>query len=141
MSEVARCPQCNYELQYHCEGLGLSEDEMKQPIPCEYCFLKKEVERLSHPFLCPEFLEAMNDIGRYGHEKYGKMSFHHRRANGDHSRDIQRTSTLVIRDHARQHFQSYVEGVKHDHFNTEKHQLAAVAFNAMMEAFFEGMVK
>jgi hypothetical protein len=33
--------------------------------------------------LIPEFLEAMDDIGRYGSEKYGVESFQYRRMAGD----------------------------------------------------------
>lgn len=91
-----------------------------------------------YPFLRPEFLEAMNDIGRYGHEKYGEQSFHHRAQLGDHSRGpLSRTRSYQIASHARAHFDMYLANERHDYFNTRKHQLAAAAFNAMMEAFFD----
>lgn len=92
-------------------------------------------------FLLPEFLEAMNDIGRYGHQKYGESSFHYRATIGDSSRGtIERTKSEAIRDHASAHFQMHVDGIPHDHFGTMRHQLAAVAFNAMMEFYFAGLV-
>lgn len=82
----------------------------------------------------------MNDIGRYGHEKYGKDSFHYRARMGDNSRGyLERTRPEAIRDHAAAHFQMHVDGIPHDHFNTRRHQLAAVAFNAMMEFYFAGL--
>lgn len=88
-------------------------------------------------FLLPAFLEAMNDIGRYGHQKYGEFSFHHRATLGDHSRgDHSRTTSEAIAKHAKDHFDAYLRGETHDHFLTHKHQLAAVAFNAMMEWYF-----
>lgn len=91
-------------------------------------------------FLISEFLEAMNDIGRYGHEKYGADSFHTRREVGDSSRGtLARTSTDEIRKHAAAHFEMYQRGELHDHFGTLRHQLAAVAFNAMMEFYFAGL--
>jgi hypothetical protein len=100
-------------------------------------FLKQPAQ--SYEFLDATFLQAMNDIGRYGHDKYGKDSFHHRAQNGDHSRgDMDRTTSYAIASHARGHFDMYLANEKHDHFNTRKHQLAAVAFNAMMEFFFDG---
>lgn len=90
-----------------------------------------------HEYLIPEFLSAMNDIGRYGHQKYGEASFQHRRVAGDKSRGgMRRTQPQSIADHAREHFSMYLNHVPHDHFGTDKHQLAAVAFNAMMEFYF-----
>lgn len=82
----------------------------------------------------------MNDIGRYGNEKYGKDSFHQRAQSGDRSRGgLERTDPKVIINHAGNHGAEYLAGVPHDHFHTRKHQLAAVAFNAMMEFYFAGL--
>ena len=82
----------------------------------------------------------MNDIGRYGFEKYGEQSFQHRRLNGDTSRgDMVRTIPDAIAAHAHAHFRMHLNGVPHDYFNTRRHQLAAVAFNAMMEFYFAGL--
>lgn len=90
-----------------------------------------------YPFLSESFLEAMNDIGRYGHQKYGEQSFQHRRLQGDTSRgNMERTTSRSIADHATNHFAMYLRGEAHDHFRTRRHQLAAVAFNAMMECYF-----
>lgn len=91
-------------------------------------------------FLLPRFIEAMSDIGRYGHEKYGDFSFHARAVKGDSTRgDHPRTTPEAIAEHAAAHFQMHVDGVAHDHFGTRRHQLAAVAFNAMMEYYFAGL--
>jgi hypothetical protein len=93
-----------------------------------------------YQFLNAQFLEAMNDIGRYGDEKYGEDSFHQRAQAGDRSRgSLKRTTAQAIADHARGHFDEYLSHVPHDHFGTDKHQLAAVAFNAMMEFYFAGL--
>jgi hypothetical protein len=92
---------------------------------------------VDYPFLLPEFLAAMNDIGRYGHEKYKEESFHARAQSGDHSRgSLHRNDPDCIAAHAKGHFDEYLKGVKHDKFNTQIHQLAAVAFNAMLEAYY-----
>lgn len=92
---------------------------------------------MEHPFLIEDFLAAMNDIGRYGFEKYADRSFQARRERGDHSRgDMERTEPKVIQRHASEHFESYMRGEVHDHFGSRKHQLAAVAYNAMMEFYF-----
>lgn len=94
--------------------------------------------RFNH--LIPEFLQAMDDIGRYGAEKYGVDSFQHRRIEGDRSRGpLARTKPESIAQHAASHFLMHLEGSLHDHFGTRRHQLAAVAFNAMMEFYFAGL--
>ena len=91
-------------------------------------------------FLNLKFLEAMNDIGRYGNDKYGPDSFHQRQQSGDRSRGkLARALPKEIAKHAHEHFIMYLRGEQHDHFNTRKHQLAAVAFNAMMEFYFSGL--
>lgn len=108
---------------------------------CVYC----DHEQRCHPamtyeFLSRSFLEAMNDIGRYGHEKYGDRSFQYRRLCGDTSRgDMERTKPEVIGEHVRSHYQMHLDGVPHDHFQTRIPQLAAAAFNCMMEAYFAGL--
>ena len=86
-------------------------------------------------FLMSDFLDAMNDIGRYGQEKYADQSFHARRLSNNRVRDV-RTTSIVIAEHARKHFEMHLRKEPHDKFLTHKHQLAAVAFNAMMEYYF-----
>lgn len=94
----------------------------------------------AYEFLLPAFLEAMNDIGRYGFDKYADNSFQARRLNGDNSRGgMKRCEPSAIANHAREHFSMYLQHIEHDHFKTDIHQLAAVAFNAMMEAYFAGI--
>jgi hypothetical protein len=94
----------------------------------------------SYEFLNAKFLEAMDDIGRYGNGKYGKDSFHQRAKAGDRSRGtLKRTEPAAIAQHAEDHFKMHLRGELHDHFHTRKHQLAAVAFNAMMEFYFAGL--
>jgi hypothetical protein len=74
-----------------------------------------------YEFLNAKFLEAMNKIG-------------------DRSRgSLARTDSEVIANHSWNHFAEYLAGLPHDHFHTRKHQLAAVAFNAMMEFYFAGL--
>jgi hypothetical protein len=90
----------------------------------------------SFEFLDEGFLELMNDIGRYGMEKYGAESFHARAQTGDRSRSLKRTQKAEIMHHAREHTAMYENGILHDKFGTLDHQLAATAFNAMMEFYF-----
>jgi hypothetical protein len=87
-------------------------------------------------FLDQEFLELMNDIGRYGAEKYGAESFHARAQSGDRSRSLKRTQKEEIVRHVCEHVTAYENGIQHDKFGTLKHQLAAAAFNVMMEFYF-----
>ena len=77
------------------------------------------------------FLETMDELGRYGAEKYGPLP----KVRSDH-RDPTRVSTEALKIHAEDHFDAYQRNIPHDHFNTRRHQLAAVAFNAMMEFYF-----
>jgi hypothetical protein len=89
---------------------------------------------MEYEHLDAKFLEAMNDISRYGHDKWGDDSFQERAKRGvDPRGDIERTKPEVIAEHAAAHFQAYLDGIPHDHFNTRRHQLAASAYNAMME--------
>jgi len=95
----------------------------------------------SYEFLNDTFLKAMDEIGRYGFEKYGKDSFQSRQFNENRRGDSQRCQMDTICEHMRQHIYAYSRGEKHDHFDTLKHQLAAVAFNAMMEFHFAYLEK
>lgn len=105
--------------------------------PLDAWYYLEVIER-SYEFLDPVFLQAMNDIGQLGVTRYAERSFHAKRTQGDRRRDARLTS-CVIADHARAHFEEYLSLHAHDHFGTEIHQLAAAAFNAMMEAFLAGL--
>lgn len=98
------------------------------------------MEDKKYKFLVEKFLVAMNEIGQYGEEKYKAQSFYARALRDDRSRGILlRTRPEHIAAHASEHFEMYLNDELHDHFNTLKHQLAAVAFNAMMEFYFAGL--
>jgi len=97
-------------------------------------------EPVSYRTLIPAFLQAMDEIGKYGFDKYGDNSFEARARKGDHSRgDMERTKPEEIGKHAHEHFNAYLRGEKHDHFGTLIHQLAAAAFNCMMESHFANL--
>jgi hypothetical protein len=51
-------------------------------------------------------------------------------------RYMDRVTKGVLIDHAKEHLISYDCNYPHDHFQPLKHQLAAAAFNAMMEFYF-----
>jgi hypothetical protein len=80
----------------------------------------------------------MDDIGRYGSEKYKEASFQHKSLTGNRERDA-RVEPQVIAGHAAQHFAMYLKHIKHDHFHDDIHQLAAAAFNCMMEAYYAAL--
>lgn len=82
-----------------------------------------------------DFLQTMDEIGLYGLEKYGDKSLAARFGRGDFSR-CERTAAGEIAKHSADHFSEYLAGVSHDKFGTKEHQLAAAAFNAMMEFSF-----
>lgn len=93
-----------------------------------------------YEYLDKAFLEVMNEIGQYGNDKYGEDSFHQRAKHGDRSRGkLARASSEVIIKHSQDHGDAYLAREPHDHFGTRKHQLAAAAFNAMMEFYFAGL--
>jgi hypothetical protein len=79
-----------------------------------------------------DFAVLMAEIGAYGRSKHGDMSTQARIERGDLSR-WERITPEANALHAADHFQMYRDGIVHDHFGTLKHQLAAVAFNALME--------
>ena len=87
---------------------------------------------MTYEFLDPNFLALMNDIGRIGHEKFGANAFE---VNGPQRR-IPRHQKAEILRHAHQHLWLYEDGMKHDEFKDLKHQLAAAAFNCMLEFWF-----
>ena len=89
-----------------------------------------------YPNLIPAFLQCMDEIGAYGHAKYGEQSFQHRRLQGNTSRYMDRVEKNSLYNHSTDHWRMYMYSKKHDHFKTLKHQLAAAAFNAMMEFHF-----
>jgi hypothetical protein len=80
----------------------------------------------------------MDDIGRYGYEKYKEKSFQHKSLTGNHERD-ERVMSQALADHSREHFSMYLNHTEHDYFHDDIHQLAAAAFNCMMESYFAGL--
>ena len=92
---------------------------------------------MTYQFLDKTFLSAMNDIGRLGFEKYRDQSFHAlRTAATGRSPNDPRTARKAICRHIQEHVAAYEDGTPHDVFQTLGHQMAAVAFNAMMEFYF-----
>ena len=83
--------------------------------------------------LSRRFLELMQEIGEYGFQKYGDQAVMERIHAGKPTVRSKRTDSYEIVQHARRHGFEYLSGIRHDHFGTLEHQLAASAYNAMME--------
>lgn len=96
-----------------------------------------EMCRLAAPYVDPGFIEVMNDIGRYGNDKYGTESFHQLAKRGivDRGTHPRKQSSEIMR-HSHEHGNLYLRGELHDYFGTLEHQLGAAAFNPMMEYYF-----
>lgn len=87
--------------------------------------------------LDPKFLEMMDQVGKYGRDKYGNQSFDVKAKNGTLSRDMDRVKSHVIAQHAHDHMLDGVLKFPHDHFGNSEYNLAAAAFNAMMEFVYQ----
>lgn len=95
------------------------------------------LSKMLFPTLDYEFLRAMDEIGQHGFAKYGEDSFEARARRGDHSRGtLLRNAPSNNIAHGQDHGAMYLCGVRHDHFGTLGHQLAAMGFNAMMEYYY-----
>lgn len=91
------------------------------------------------PYVSAKFIDAINDIGKHGHEKYGDYVYHATRQPKARRKDGARWTSRAMCEHADAHFYAYTEGCTHDHFGTRRHDLAAVAYNAMLEFLFAGL--
>jgi hypothetical protein len=92
-----------------------------------------------YPILIEGFLKAMQEIGFYGLERHGSRTFEAQLAAGNELVRSHRTETSVLFDHAEAHMDAYGTREPHDYFGTQRHQLAAAAFNLMMEYAYAGL--
>lgn len=75
-----------------------------------------------------DFLKLLAEIAHYAEGKYGSAEqYTAARLEGEKSPI----------NHAFEHLRAYSAGEKHDKFGTHEHQLAAVAYNVMMEFFYQ----
>lgn len=72
------------------------------------------------------FLHLMAEIAHYGAEKYGDYNYKESRLAGGKSPI----------NHMYMHLHQYKQGIVHDKYGDLSHQLAAIAFNAMMEFYY-----
>ena len=79
----------------------ISVSDVRCCVDCEQLLTGRGQRLNIFEFLEPAFLDAMNEIGRYGHKKYGADSFHTRALRGDTSRgSLRRTAPHQIAAHA-----------------------------------------
>lgn len=129
------CPECKENAyveasRYPKNGNRFCTSCMIFFTPAEETFRLEFEKRF--PTLSFNFISKMNEIGNYGVEKYKNEAIASRIKAGDYSRG-ERTKRTEIVKHVGVHLVEYVDGVRHDHFGTPEHQLAAAAFNVMME--------
>lgn len=100
---------------------------------CGYCALNIN----EYVTLVPSFLKLMNEIGLYGREKYGDQSFDVKAKNGTLTRSMERVQPEEIAKHCANHVYDGAFKKPHDHFGDSTYNLAAAAFNAMMEYVYQ----
>jgi hypothetical protein len=95
---------------------------------------KGEAKRNPTPFrydiLDPSFLRTMAEIGHYGAEKYGELNWQKSRLTGEKGPV----------NHMYKHLGAYQLGLPYDHKEIGEERrihLAAIAFNALMEYWYE----
>ena len=112
------CLQCHEESK---RRVGMSEQQTEA---------KRNSVKYRYDVIAATFLQAMASIGRHGADKYGDYNWHASRLTGD---------KLPV-NHIYKHLISYQMGETYDHADVgieRKYHLAAIAFNAMMEWWYE----
>lgn len=74
-----------------------------------------------------DFIKLMAEIAHYASEKYGSAEQY------ADSRLVGEKSPM---NHIAEHIRQYMTGEDHDHFKDQIYHLAAIAYNAMMEALY-----
>lgn len=90
--------------------------------------VKREPVDFRYDALNWEFIKAMAQIARYAETKYGSPEQYTK---------ARLTGEKGPLNHIAEHLRAYLAGEEHDHFQTRKHQLAAIAYNASMEFLYE----
>lgn len=91
---------------------------------------KRNPTSVRYDILDPDFLKSLAQIAHYGAEKYGDLNWHKSRLEGDKG----------CINHIYKHLGAYRNAEPYDHQElgqSRKWHLAAIAFNAMMEFWYE----
>lgn len=118
-----------------CQICNLSKlNDIHQPISIHPLQKEKLAKRdkvsYRYDVLYWNFIHAMAEIGHFGAEKYGNLNY---RQPG-----LTRGKSPI--NHIANHLRNYIEDIEYDHTevgNQKKYHLAAIAFNAMMEFYYE----
>jgi hypothetical protein len=114
--------------------LGRPPINTNQDLPTIASRIENEVAKRAsvgyrYDILDVDFLELMAKIASYGAKKYGDLNWHKSRLEGEKG----------PMNHIMDHAIKYIQGVPYDHpevGSDVKIQLAAIAFNAMMEFYY-----
>lgn len=116
-----------------------SYDSLSKGNPRQHGMFKRTLDKLEaqrnpisvrYDILDPDFLKSLAQIAHYGAEIYGDFNWHKSRLEGDKSPV----------NHIYKHLGAYRNAEPYDHKElgqARKWHLAAVAFNAMMEFWYE----
>lgn len=74
-----------------------------------------------------DFVKALAEIAHYSADKYGDAT--------NYQRSVLEGNKSPM-NHVIEHYREYMEGIPHDHFGNVQMQLAAIAYNAMMEWYY-----
>lgn len=74
-----------------------------------------------------DFIKLLAQIAQYAEGKYGAA---------EQYREAELTGDGSPMNHMAEHMRAYMAGESHDHFGGQEYQLAAIAYNAMMEYFY-----
>ena len=88
---------------------------------------KRETRNQRFDLLIPEFLGKMAELASHGATKYGDRNWQNSRLEGDKS----------PLNHIYTHLAEFQTRVEHDYFGTVEDNLVSIAFNAMMEWWYE----
>lgn len=122
-SQTPRCVVCGKVLPWH-------RSDCEFYIPRETTEAKRNPTSVRYDILDPEFLKCLAQIGHYGAEKYGDLNWQKSRLGADKSPV----------NHIYKHLGAYRNSEPYDHKElgqARKWHLAAIAFNAMMEFWYE----
>lgn len=90
--------------------------------------VKRQPVNYRYDALNHNFLKLLAEIAKYAGDKYGSpQQYAAARLTGEKSPI----------NHIYEHLRAYQDGELHDHFGTMKHQLAAIAYNAMMSFLYD----
>lgn len=99
---------------------------MPKQIKQEDAKAKRDDVIYRYDLLVPQFIEALAMLGSYGANKYGDRNWEQSRLTGGKGPV----------NHMYNHLVEFQMGTPHEFFGTSRGHLVAIAYNAMMEFFY-----